>query len=34
MCCQGSPVWLTGVIKKVCEELDQVQREMLWDIPI
>ena len=29
MCCQGSPVWLTGVIKKVCEELDQVQRKML-----
>jgi len=29
VCCQGSPVWLTGVIKKVCEELDQVQRKML-----
>jgi len=25
---QGSPVWLAGIIKEICEELDQVQGDV------
>ena len=25
---QGSPVWLAGVVKEICEELDQVQGDV------